>query len=77
MSVAYSGDVLRRCAIFHSQRTFGDHLTSATADNVTTENPIRLLVGQHFHKSVRVRVRLRSTVGDEWELADFISYPLK
>lgn len=61
-----AGTVLQR------ERTFGNHLTSVGADNVDTQYPVGLGVGDELHDTVRVEVGLGSAVGAEWESADLV-----
>lgn len=65
-------NVLAGCAILEGQGTLGNHLASVGADNVYTQQSIRLRVRQHLDHALRVQVRLGARVGAEGEGADTV-----
>ena len=72
VSVAGSGNVLRRRLVLNRKDRRGDHLTGVGANDVHTENLVRLLLDQELDGSLRVGVRLGSRVGEEGELASLV-----
>src|SRR5262249_58146205 len=59
-------------AQFHVDRSLGDHIAGVRADDVHTEYAIGLGIGENFHKTVGLEIRLGAAIGGEGKLADIV-----
>lgn len=72
VGVARTSNVLGRCAVLQGQSGLGNHLTSVGTNDVATQQPVGLGVGEHLDHTVRVEVGLGARVGAEGEGADLV-----
>lgn len=72
LTVTRPSDVLRRCTILDGQHTLGNHLTSVGTNDVNTQDPISLLIGDEFDHSFGVQVGLGPGICGEGESSDVV-----
>lgn len=72
VSVARPRDILARCAVLESQSTLSNHLTGVGANDVDTQQSVRLGVGEHLDHTLGVLVGLGSGVGAEGESSNTV-----
>ena len=74
MGVADAGDVLGRGLEFHRHHGFGDQLTGLRADDVHTQNLVRLGVSQDLDKPGGITQRTRPAIGQKRELPRLVGH---
>lgn len=72
VSVASASNILSAGTVLNGQHTLSNHLTSVRANNVDTENPVSLLVGDELDHTLSVEVGLGTRVGGEGEGSDVV-----
>lgn len=72
MSVGGPRNILRARTVLKRKAGLANHLASVRANDVHTENPVRLLLRDELDEALGVRVGLRARVGAEGELADVV-----
>lgn len=66
------GNIFRTGIVLERNDSFGNRFTSIGSDNMHTQNLVRLLFAEEFHKPIGVVYSLCSRVGEVREFTDFV-----
>src|SRR5581483_11917471 len=72
MRVAGAGEILRRTAKFHQNRSFVNHFTGFDADDMHAEHAIGLRICENLHEAIRGLIHLGAAVGGKREFTGII-----